>query len=91
MVLNTVLAVLSAFEPGRWKIADRGRDLAVEIGVVGVVLGAELDAGDIAHAGDAAVGVGRDHDVVELLGAASAGRASAPRSGSRRATSPAAG
>ncbi len=38
----------------------------VEIGVAQIVLGAELDAGDVADARDPAVGIGLDDDVLEL-------------------------
>ena len=48
------------------KDADGGGDLIVEIGVDRVVLRAELDAGNVAQVGDAAVRVGRHDDVFEL-------------------------
>ncbi len=46
---------------------DSGRHLVVEIGIGRIVERAELDPGDVAHARDPAVGVGRDHDLLELL------------------------
>ena len=53
-------------EPGRWKISSGTAGALVEIAVGAVVLGAELDPADVAHAGDPAVGVGLDDDVLEL-------------------------
>ena len=47
--------------------ADGGGHLIVEIRVGGVAERAELDPRDVAHARHASVGVGSDHDVVELL------------------------
>jgi hypothetical protein len=51
------------------KDPDRGRHLVVEIGVPVVVLRPELDPGDVAHARHPPFGVGRNHDVAELIGA----------------------
>ena len=42
--------------------------LVVEIGVQRVVLRPQLDPGDIAQPGHRAVGLGADHDVLELIG-----------------------
>ena len=56
---------------------EGGRGLVVEIGVDRVVLRAELDAGDVAHAHDRAVRLGAHDDVAELLRRLSGGRASA--------------
>ena len=47
--------------------ADRDRRLAVEAAFDVLVLRAELDPGDIAHAQQRAVGIGAQHDVAELL------------------------
>ncbi len=52
---------------GPLKYPDCGRDLVVEIGVPGVVLGAELDARDVAYARDATVRIRGHDDVGELL------------------------
>src|SRR4029077_9957941 len=48
--------------------ADRDRRLAVEAAFDVLVLGAEVDPGDIAYAQQRAVGVGAQYDVAELLG-----------------------
>ena len=41
-------AVASAFEPGRWKMRERHRGIAIEIGIRGIVLGGQLDARHVA-------------------------------------------
>ena len=53
---------------GRKIDADRHRRLAVEAAFDVLVLGAELDAGDIADAQQRAVGIGAQHDIAKLLG-----------------------
>ena len=53
---------------GREIDADRHRRLAVEAAFDVLVLGAEVDPGDIAHAQQRAVGIGAQYDVAELLG-----------------------
>ena len=53
---------------GRQIDADRDRRLPVDAAFDVLVLGAELDPGDIADAQQRAVGVGAQHDVAELLG-----------------------
>ena len=59
-------AVASAFEPGRWKISSGTASPLVEIAVGAVILGAELDPGDIADARHPPVRVVPDDDVAEL-------------------------
>src|SRR5262249_8051162 len=53
--------------PGPLQDRDRYRWLIVQVAVDGVVAGAELDAGDVADADDAAVLAGLDHHLLELL------------------------
>ena len=53
---------------GREIDADRHRRLAVEAAFDILVLGAELDPGDIAYAQQGAVGIGAQYDIAELLG-----------------------
>ena len=67
IVLRMLSATSSAFEPGRLERGDDRRGLAVERAVLLVVERAELDARDVLHAHDRAVGVLADDDVAELL------------------------
>jgi hypothetical protein len=53
---------------GTLEDAERRGGFVVEVGVQRVVLCAELDPSNIAQAGYRAVGLGADHDVLELLG-----------------------
>ena len=53
---------------GREIDADRDRRLAIEAAFDVLVLGAEFDPRDIAHAQQRAVGIGAQHDIAELLG-----------------------
>ena len=69
--------------PGRWSDRHRHRGLVVEVAVDRVVARAELDARDVAHAGDAAVGAGLDDDVARTARARAAGRAWSPAAGTR--------
>src|SRR5262249_10912340 len=58
--------------------ADGGRGLAVERGYLAVALGAEIDAGNVAHADHLPVFLGLDDDVLELADVVEASRNSAP-------------
>ena len=60
---------------GREEYADADNRQAVVGGVEVVVLRAELDARHIAQADHAAVGLGAQHDVAELLGLLQTARA----------------
>ena len=65
---RTRSAVPRALAPGCWTMAMPTPRWPSKIAADAVVLGAEFDAGDVAHAGDPALGVGLDDDVGELVG-----------------------
>ena len=65
---RTRCAVARAFEPGRWLMAMTDGLRVVQVRVHAVVASAELHPRQVAHADDAPVLAGVDHDVLELGG-----------------------